>query len=154
MHKLIIQISEKTGYLFDLLNDKNGKILHSWKNQKMLEKWIEGYVPGNGKNFVKHVVNNGSAKIMVAPNKFVIPFRESKYGDGEYDGNKNNHHVKTKKDLNAAFSDVMRDIHKGNIPKGDIINGMTGEIISEKSQDGREYAFLPKQLKIAMRELK
>ena len=43
----------------------------------MLEKWIDGYIPGNGKNFVKYVDKNGSGKIKVAPNKFVIPFRES-----------------------------------------------------------------------------
>ena len=76
MHKLTVQISKKSGYSFDLVNDKNGKVIHSWKNQKMLEKWIEGYVPGNGRNFVNHVMRTGSAKIKVAPNKFVIPFRE------------------------------------------------------------------------------
>ena len=85
MHKLTVQISEKSSYAFDLVNDKNGKIIHSWKNPKMLEKWIEGYVPGNGKNFVKHVARNGSASIKVSPKKFVIPFRESINEDGHTD---------------------------------------------------------------------
>tara|TARA_B100001113_G_C20776958_1_gene477820 strand:- start:104 stop:526 length:423 start_codon:yes stop_codon:yes gene_type:complete len=78
MHKLTIKLSDKSGYNYDLVNDKNNKIIHSWKRSKMLEKWVDGYVPGNGKNFVKYVDKNGSGKIKVAPNKFVIPFRESK----------------------------------------------------------------------------
>ena len=78
MHKLTIKLSDKSGYNYDLVNDKNGKVIHSWKRSKMLEKWVDGYVPGNGKNFVKYVDKNGSGKIKVAPNKFVIPFRESK----------------------------------------------------------------------------
>jgi len=78
MHKLTIKLSDKSGYNYDLVNDKNGKVIHSWKRSEMLEKWIDGYIPGNGKNFVKYVDKNGSGKIKVAPNKFVIPFRESK----------------------------------------------------------------------------
>ena len=78
MHKLTIKLSDKSGYNYDLVNDKNGKVIHSWKRSEMLEKWIDGYIPGNGKNFVKYVDKNGSGKIKVAPNKFVIPFRETK----------------------------------------------------------------------------
>ena len=76
MHKLTIQLSDKSGYNYDLVNDKNGKIIHSWKRPKMLEKWIDGYIPGNGRNFIQYVEKNGSAKIKVKPNKFIIPFRE------------------------------------------------------------------------------
>ena len=72
MHKLTIQLSDKSGYNYDLVNDKNGKIIHSWKRPKMLEKWIDGYVPGNGRNFIQYVEKNGSAKIKVKPNKFIM----------------------------------------------------------------------------------
>tara|TARA_B100001250_G_C19672458_1_gene732104 strand:- start:72 stop:860 length:789 start_codon:yes stop_codon:yes gene_type:complete len=78
MHKFTIQLSDKSGYNYDLVNDKNGKIIHSWKRPKMLAKWIGGYVPGNGWNFVSYVDKNGSGKFKVKPNKFIIPFRESK----------------------------------------------------------------------------
>lgn len=77
MHKLTVQLSDKSGYNYDLVNDKNGKIIHSWKRAKMLAKWIGGYVPGNGWNFVSYVDKNGSGKIKVKPNKFIIPFREA-----------------------------------------------------------------------------
>jgi len=84
MHKLTIALSDKSGYNYDLINDKNGKIIHSWKNPKMLRKWIDGYVPGNGQNFIQYVEKNGSAKIKIKPNKFVIPFRETKVNELEY----------------------------------------------------------------------
>ena len=81
MHKLTIALSDKSGYNYDLINDKDGKIIHSWKNPKMLRKWIDGYVPGNGQNFIQYVEKNGSAKIKIKPNKFVIPFRETKMNE-------------------------------------------------------------------------
>jgi len=81
MHKFTIRLSDRSGYNYDLVYDKNGKIYHGWKNSKMLEKWLDGYVPGNARNFVNYVDKNGSGKIKIKPDKFIIPFRENKLNE-------------------------------------------------------------------------
>ena len=61
-------------------------------------------------------------------------------------------HAETKKELKAAIAKSMREILDGKVPKYDIINGMTGEMIAWK--DGKEYIWQPSSIPYAERELK
>tara|TARA_Y100000356_G_C11008272_1_gene156975 strand:+ start:58 stop:321 length:264 start_codon:yes stop_codon:yes gene_type:complete len=63
-----------------------------------------------------------------------------------------NVHAKTKKEMYKAVDDAMKIIRTGKVPKFQIINGMTGEMIGwpEKS----EYHWQPSGITYALRDLK
>jgi len=63
-----------------------------------------------------------------------------------------NVHAKTKKEMYKAIDEAMKIIRKGKVPKFQIINGMTGEMIGwpEKS----EYHWQPSGITYALRDLK
>ena len=60
-------------------------------------------------------------------------------------------HAETKKELKAAIARSMKETLDGKLPKYDIINGMTGEMIAWK--DGKEYVWQPSSIPYAEREL-
>ena len=61
-------------------------------------------------------------------------------------------HAKTKRELKAAIARSMMEILKGKVPKYDIINGRTGEMIGWKEKN--EYIWQPGAIPYAERELK
>jgi len=65
---------------------------------------------------------------------------------------RNEVHAETKKELKLAISNAVVNIAKGKIPKFDIINGRTGEMIGWV--EGHEYHWQPGAIADALRELK
>ena len=61
-------------------------------------------------------------------------------------------HAKTKKEMYNAIDDACKIIRKGKVPKFQIINGMTGEMIGWPEK--REYHWQPPAIVDAARELK
>ena len=141
MHRLSVTLSDKSGYNYDLVNDKNGKIIHSWKNPKMLQKWIDGYVPGNGRNFIQYVEKNGSAKIKIKPNKFVIPFRENKLNELDWNQDLSRMSSEISRLFQMAKIKVIKHIpYKRGYRRGDA--ALYGAFIHVKDKDG-EKTVLP-----------
>jgi|TARA_Y100000034_G_C6644063_1_gene281662 hypothetical protein len=65
---------------------------------------------------------------------------------------RNEVHAETKKELKAAIARSMMDILKGKVPKYDIINGRTGEMIGWKEKN--KYTWQPNAIPYAEKELK
>jgi len=63
-----------------------------------------------------------------------------------------NVHAKTKKEMYSAIDDAFKIIRKGKVPKFQIVNGMTGEMIGWPEK--QEYHWQPGAIVDAARELK
>ena len=61
-------------------------------------------------------------------------------------------HAKTKKEMYKAIDNAMEIIRKGKVPKFQIVNGMTGEMIGWPEK--QEYHWQPRAITYAARELK
>ena len=62
-------------------------------------------------------------------------------------------HAKTKREMYKAIDEAFKIIRKGRVPKFQIINGMTGEMIGWPEKN-KEYHWQPDAIVDAARELK